>query len=211
MEILDSGKDKVKKICDSLKKQTLDPAKQEAKGIIDQAIKDAEKIVKRAKDEAKEIYEENRKKILQEKKAFQSSLNLASLQTIEVLRQEIEENLFNKQIASLFTKATLKEEVVAEFINVIVEALKKEGLDAPLEVMIPRALSKTSVAEKLTKQVIEKIKEKELTLSEITGGAKVKLVKQHLILEMSDQSLQTLFIKFIRDDFRALLFETKTP
>jgi V/A-type H+/Na+-transporting ATPase subunit E len=210
MEILDSGKDKVKKICDSLKKQTLDPAKQEAKGIVDQAIKDAEKIVKRAKDEAKEIYEENRKKILQEKKAFQSSLNLASVQTMEVLRQEIEENLFNKQIARFFTQATLKEEVVAEFITVIVEALKKEGVDAPLEVMIPRSLSKTSVAAKLTQQVIEKIKGKELILSEITGGARVKLVHQHLVLEMSDQSLQTLFIKFIRDDFRALLFETKT-
>lgn len=210
MEILDSGKDKVKKICDTLKKQTLDPARQEAKGIVDQAIKDAEKIVKRAKEEAKDIYEENKKKILQEKRAFHSSLNLASLQTIEVLRQEIEENLFNKHIAALFTQATLKEDVVAEFINTIIAALQKEGIDAPLEAWIPRSLSKAQVAEKLSQQVMEKLKDTDLVLSDVTGGAKIKVIDRHLVLEMTDQSLKALFIKFIRDDFRELLFETKT-
>ena len=47
MEIVDSGKDKVKKICETLKKQTLDPAKQEARNIIDHALKEAEKITGR--------------------------------------------------------------------------------------------------------------------------------------------------------------------
>lgn len=210
MEILDSGKDKVKKICDTLKKQTLDPAKQEAKGIIDQAMKEAENIVKRAKDDAKLLYEEQKKKVLQEKKAFQASLSLASKQTIEVLRQEIEENLFNKQIAQFFTKATLKEDVIAQFINVIVDILKKEGIEANLEAIIPNVVSKNSVVEKLAKQVLEKLQETGVTLSDLTGGAKVKVKDQHLILEMTDQSLKTLFLRFIRDDFRALLFETKT-
>ena len=77
MEILDSGKDKVKKICDTLKKQTLDPAKQEAKHIVDHALKEAEKIVKQAKEEAKQLVEEQKIKLSQEKKAFHSSLNLA--------------------------------------------------------------------------------------------------------------------------------------
>lgn len=210
MEILDSGKDKVKKICDTLKKQTLDPAKQEAKGIVEQAMKEADKIIKRAKDEAKEVYEEQKKKILQEKKAFQSSLSLASKQTIDVLRQEIEENLFNKQIAQFFTKATVKEDVIAEFINVVVEILKKEGMEANLEAMIPRTVAKNAVVEKLARQVLEKLKETGITLSDLTGGAKVKVAGHHLILEMTDQSLKSLFLRFIRDDFRTLLFETKT-
>lgn len=209
MEMLDSGKDKVKKICDTLKRQTLDPAKQEAKNIVDQAMKEAEKILRRAKEEAKEVYEEQKRKILQERKACQSSLNLASLQTIEVLRQEIEDNLFNKQIAQLFAKATQKEEVVAEFINVIVMAIKKEGLDGNLEVIIPRSLSKSSVAEKLTQEVLEKLGSTSLILSDMVGGAKVKMVNHHLVLEMSDQSLRNLFTRFIRDEFRTLLFETK--
>jgi V/A-type H+/Na+-transporting ATPase subunit E len=210
MEILDSGKDKVKKICDTLKRQTLEPAKQEAKGIVDQAMKEAERILKRAKEEAKELYEEQKKKISQEKKAFQSSLNLASKQAIEVLRQEIEENLFNKQIAQFFTKATIKEDVVAQFISVIVDLLKKEGVEGNLEAMIPRVLSRNAVTEKLAAGVLEKLKENEVILSDLTGGAKVKVVDRHLILEMTDQSLTTLFSRFIRDDFRALLFETKT-
>ena len=209
MEILDSGKDKVKKICDTLKRQTLDPAKQEAKNIVDHAMKEAEKILKRAKEDAREIYEEQKGKILQEKKAFQSSLNLASLQTIEVLRQEIEDNLFNKQIAQLFTRATHKEDVVAEFINVIIKALQKEGMEANLEAMIPQSLSKSSVTEKLAAEVLEMLKGSSLVLSDMAGGAKVRVVDRHLVLEISDQSLRTVFMRFIRDEFRTLLFTTK--
>jgi V/A-type H+-transporting ATPase subunit E len=210
MEILDSGKDKVKKICDTLKRQTLDPAKQEAKVIVDQAMKEADKIIKRAKDDAKEIYDDQKKKIAQEKLAFQSSLNLASRQAVELLRQEIEENLFNKHIAKFFTEETIKESVVAQFINAMVELLKKEGLDVNLEVMIPKVLSKNKIAEKLVAQVTQVIKEKGLVLSDLTGGARVKVSDQHLILEISDRSLATLFERFIRDDFRALLFKTET-
>lgn len=70
MEILDSGKDKVKKICDTLMKQTLDPAKQEAKAIVDQALHEAEKIIKQAKQEAKELVEEQKIKTPSRKESF---------------------------------------------------------------------------------------------------------------------------------------------
>lgn len=210
MEIVDSGKDKVKKICDALKKQTLDPAKQEAKTIIDNALKEAEKIVKRAKDEVKELYEEHKKKLQQEKKAFNSSLQLSSVQTLQVLRQELEENLFNKNIAHFFKEATNKEDVVAEFVNVIVKILADQGLDANLQVMIPKSLSKEHVVAKLTKQVLSSLKDHAIVLSDIAGGAKVKLQDKNLVLEMTDESLRVLFEKFIRDDFRAVLFSNNS-
>ena len=209
MEIVDSGKDKVKKICDALKKQTLDPAKQEAKTIIDNALKEAEKIVKRAKDEAKELYEEHKKKLQQEKKAFNSSLHLASVQTLQVLRQELEDNFFNKKIATLFKEATVKEDVVSEFINVVVKILADQGLDVNLQVMIPKSLSKEHIVEKLTKQVLSSLKDHPIVLSDIAGGAKVKLKDKNLVLEITDESLRVLFEKFIRDDFRATLFVNK--
>jgi len=210
MEILDSGKDKVKKICDTLKKQTLEPAKQEAKALLEQATKDAERIVKRAKEEAKEIYEDHKKKMAQEKKAFHSSLTLASVQTMELLRQEIEDNLFSKHISKLFTSETIKVEVIAEFIDVVLDLLKKEGLDAHVEALLPQAISKEQVAKRLAKQSMEILGEKGLALSSITGGTRVKVVDRHLVLEISDQSLRELFIRFIRDDFRALLFDVKS-
>lgn len=210
MEILDSGKDKVKKICDTLKKQTLDPAKQEAKHIVDHALKEAEKIVRQAKEEAKQLVEEQKLKLLQEKKAFFSSLTLAGKQTLEALKQEVEEHLFHKNIATMFQKATHNEDVIAEFVNTVVACLHKEGLDSNLELVIPKHLSKQKVLERLTQEMLHALKEHPIQLGDFSGGAKVKLKDHHIVFEITDESLRSLFSRFIRDEFRSLLFDGKS-
>lgn len=210
MEVLDPGPDKVKKICEALKKQTLEPAKMEAKQVLDQAMKEAEKIVKRAKEEAKDLLEDQKKKLQEEKRAFYSSLNLASKQTLEMLKQEIEEALFNRHMGELFQKATAKENVVAEFINVIINALRADGINSDLEARIPESLSKKMVVERLGHEVLSTLKESDIHLSSIAGGAVVKLKKQNIALEMTDESLLALFVRFIRDEFRSFLFQNKT-
>lgn len=209
MEILDSGKDKVKKICDTLMKQTLDPAKQEAKAIVDQALHEAEKIIKQAKQEAKELVEEQKLKLLQEKKAFHSSLSIAGKQTLEQLKQQILHNLFNKELSKFFISETKKENVIASFIDVIIEAVKKEGLGAHFDVAISQSCSKQRVLEFLCKETEQFLTEKDLHLVKIGGGAKVKLKESNLTLEITDESLKELFSNYIRDDFRALLFQGK--
>lgn len=209
MEILDSGKDKVKKICDTLMKQTLDPAKQEAKAIIDQAHHEAEKIIRQAKQEAKSLIEEQKLKLLQEKKAFHSSLSIAAKQTLEELKQQILFNLFNKELSKLFISETKKENVVASFIDIIIQTIKKEGLSSHFDVAISQSCSKEKVLDFLCKETRQFLSEKDLHLVKIGGGAKVKLKESHLVLEITDESLKELFSNYIRDDFRALLFQGK--
>ena len=41
----DKGQDKIKKICDQLREETLEPAKQEAEEMLENAKKQAEKII----------------------------------------------------------------------------------------------------------------------------------------------------------------------
>lgn len=210
MEIVDSGKDKVKKICETLKKQTLDPAKQEARNIIDHALKEAEKIIKQAKDEAKEILEEQKVKLHQEKKAFFSSLNLAGKQTIEALKQQIQHHLFDQNIAKAFHKSTQDESLVVEFIQAIVNGVKKEGINCDFEIYLPRALSKQKIIEKLAASSVDQIQAHDIHLADFGGGVKVKLKDHHIVIEMTDESLKTLFSQFVRDEFRALIFDGKT-
>jgi V/A-type H+-transporting ATPase subunit E len=209
MEILDSGKDKVKKICDTLKKQTLDPAKQEAKHIVDHALKEADKIVKQAKEEARHLVEEQKIKLLQEKKAFYSSLNLAGKQTLEALKQEVEEHLFHKNISTLMQKATHHEDIIASFINTVVMCLEKEGLDSNLEILIPKHLSKQKVLENLSSRLVQSLKEHQIHIGDFHGGAKIKLKDHHIVFEMTDESLKALFSRFIREEFRSFLFDGK--
>ena len=48
MKGLESGKDKIQKICDALRKETLEPAKQEAREIVENAHMQASEIVTEA-------------------------------------------------------------------------------------------------------------------------------------------------------------------
>ena len=49
---LETGKDKIQKICDALRKETLEPAKQEAREIVENAHLAASEIVREAKKKA---------------------------------------------------------------------------------------------------------------------------------------------------------------
>ena len=209
MEVLDSGQDKVKKICEALRKETLDPAKKEAKSIVDRAIEEAERIVQRAKSDANAIYEENQKKMQQEKNVLQSSLNLACKQSIEALRQEIEENLFNKEFAKQFKQQASSEEVVSMFVNVVVQAIEKEGLDAEIEAYLPKHLSKESISKRLASDVAARLGQSSLIVGSKEASSEIKLKNDHLTVEMSDETLLSLFSNFLREEFRGMLFETK--
>lgn len=54
MKGTEPGKDKVKKICDILRRETLEPAENEAKQIIDSAKEQAKQMISAAHKEAEE-------------------------------------------------------------------------------------------------------------------------------------------------------------
>ena len=88
METLEKGKSKLSEICEILRKETLEPAQNDAHEIINAAKDEAKKIKTKASAEAKEILENAQKKIEQEKKLFENSIDLASKHTFEQLRQK---------------------------------------------------------------------------------------------------------------------------
>ena len=62
MKGLETGKDKVKKICDVLKRETLEPAKHEADEIVASARKKADEILADAHKEAKKMLDDAQSK-----------------------------------------------------------------------------------------------------------------------------------------------------
>ncbi len=207
MELLDSGEDKVKKICEAIRSQTLDPAKQEAKDIVQKAIEEAEKIVKRAHEEAHHILQENEKKIQQEKNVLRSALSLSCKQSLQALKQEIEENIFSKEISNMI-KNCMDESSVAKFLDVICGAIEKEGISSDLEVYLSKNLSKEDVAKKLASSVLSKIKGKTFGLSSVASGVEVKISDDDMTIELSDDVLKQLLSQFVREDFRELIFSS---
>jgi len=209
MEKFEKGTDKIQKICDTLRKETLEPAKQEAQNIIADAHAKAAKIVKEAEQETKILHEQARKSIEQERNVFQSSLEQAARQGLEALRQSIEHKLFNEELEKVIEKHTADPTVIAQVINAIVEALQKDGLSADLSAFIPKHVSSEKVNALLLQNVMSKLREKGVALGDFAGGAEIKVHGKRLTIDITDKTLQEILAAYARKDFRQLIFGIK--
>ncbi len=206
MKSVDTGKDKVKKICEVLKKETLEPAKKEADRIIAKARVDGEKIIEDAKREAQKLQEEAKKRIEEERNVFQASINLACKKSLDTLKQEIEKKLFNEELDHFIRKQMNHPDIVAELISAIVKGIEKEGIDVNLKALISSTVSPQAVNQALAKGIVDRLKEKSVEIGDIMGGAQVKIVDKNLTVDMTDEALKTLLANFIREDFRSVIF-----
>lgn len=203
---LDTGKGKIQKICDVLKKETIEPAKKQAEEIIENAHMEAKEVMEKAEKEAQKWLKKAEEDIEHKKKVFHSSLQVASKQAIESLKQTIEKHLFSPALSESL-KATLSDpSIIAKVINSVVHAIEKEGIDAELEAYIPKEVPSKKIAQLLLQNVKTRLKNEELTLKEIKGGAQIKLIGENLTLDMSKEAIQDLLAKFVRNEFRELLF-----
>lgn len=206
MKGTESGRDKVKKICDVLRRETLEPAEVEAEQIIRSAKEKADQIIATAHKEAENLQLEARQEIERQKNVFQSSLDQACKQAVDALKQSIEEKLFNQELARLMTKHTQDPKILAQLVSTVVRGIEKEGIETDLSVYIPASVPARSVNRLLAHEIIEKLKEKSVLIGPLTGGIEVKLRKENITIEISDTALKELVANYIRKDFRELIF-----
>jgi V/A-type H+-transporting ATPase subunit E len=206
MRSLEKGQDKIQKICDKLRKGTLEPAKEEAQLLIEEAKSKAEAIKAEAGYQAEQMIKQAKGQIEQERNVFHSALLQASKQAIEALKQEIEHKFFNDELQDLLEKQLSDPKIVADLINGIIAALEKEGLTTDLSAVIPRLVSADDVNDLLVESVRKRLKGKPLEIGHFRGGAQVKLHGKKLTLDLSDQAIKELVANYVRKDFRKLIF-----
>lgn len=206
MKTLEKGGEKIKKICEAIREETIAPAKDEAQAIVQEAKAERERIVRQAEHEAKGIIANARKQIEQEKKVFETSLSQAARQSVEVLKQDIEKQLFNLELVDLVDKGTSSPNVVASLIAAIVQALSQEGLDADLEALIPRSVKASDVNKLLAENILKRLRTQTVEIGSFNGGAQVRLRGKQMTLDISDSALVELLTGFLREDFRKLFF-----
>lgn len=207
MEALEKGKAKLGQICDILKKETLEPAQNEAKGIIDSAKNESKQIIERAHAEAKQILDSAMAKIDQERRLFENSMDLASKQTFDELRQRVEKELFGIEISKLSKEMIQSHELISKLIATITNAIEKEGLGANLSLALSSSIQPQEVSKHLVKEIAEKIKKGEIKVESIESGAVIQVVDDNLKIEVSEQSIKELMGSFLRESFRKILFK----
>ena len=154
MKGIETGKDKVKKICDVLRQETLEPAKKEAEALIERAKSEAQALLNEAKLVIDRMMTEARTEIEKQKSVAQSALHQACRQSLETLRLQIEEKLFNQELAAQILQQTQDPKVLATLITAVVKALEKEGTDADLSAYIPAAVPAPSVNAFLAQEIL---------------------------------------------------------
>ncbi len=206
MNTLETGKDRVKKICEVLKRETLEPAIREAEEIVINARTEAERILDKAKKKAAKMVEEAQKDIDRRQDVFQASLSQACRQALDMLKEQIEEKLFNPKLAEIISRPMNDPKLIAQLITAIIKSIEKEGIDSDLSVVIPATIPARTINELLAKEIIEKLKEKSVVLGPIKGGIEVKLHRDKMTIDMTDKALKELVGNYIRKDFRSLLY-----
>ncbi len=207
MENLETGKDKIKKICEILKEETLQPAKEEAQKIIEMAEQEARNLIREAEVKAEEVAHQSKTRLAKERELFDASLKQAARQGIETLRQEIENRLFNSALLDWLGQQSPDPKLLAKLIDAIVKAIEKEGTSADFSALIPPQIPSEKVNALLVKDVIEKLREKSVVVGNQAAGIELKLHDRKLTLDLSDEALKELIGQYVRKDFRELLFQ----
>ncbi len=206
MKATDTGKDKVKKICEVLRKETIEPAERESAELLGRTRHEAEAMIQKARQEAEELRAEARKDIERKKAVFEASLKQACQQTLEALRQTIIEKLFNPEIGRLLSQPLQEAKTVARLIEALIAALEKEGVESDLTAYIAASVPPNEVNALIAPKILQRLREKGVLVGTFTGGIQIKLDKDNITLDLSEEALKELVANYTRKDFRTLLF-----
>ncbi len=204
---METGKDKIQRICDTLRKETLEPAQQEAREMLENARLQAEEIRRDAEEERKRRLQQADKEIEERKKLLHSSLQMACRQAVEELKGKIEERLFNRHLAEVVTREMKNPEVIGSILTAVFQALETHGFDESLTAVIPKQVTARSVSAFLAKGLLDELKEKPMQLGDFAGGAQVKMEGSRITVDLSDAALRELVASYVRRDFRDLIFQ----
>ena len=211
MKTFEKGQDKIQKISDQLKRETLEPANEEAKRIIEEAKRKAAAISEEAEKQAESLIHAGRKAIEQERNVFHSSLQQASKQALETLRQSIEHSLFNDKLNKLLNQTTANPKIIADLITAVIKAIEKEGISGDLSAIIPKSVSAKEVNDLLADSILKRLKNHTVELDDIAGGTKIKLIDKGLTIDVSEEALEDLIQRYVRKDFRKFFFGNRVP
>ena len=208
METLEKGKNKLGQICDILRKETLEPAQGEAQKIIEDAKGEAQKIIEKANLDAKSIIDDAHQKVEQEKKLFETSMDLGVKQTFHQLKELIQNKIFNDELLNLSNKVISEKDLLSKIVAAVVSAVDKEGLDARFSVYINEAISTEEFSKYLAEKALSRVKSGEIAIeTSSSSGARVVLKDQKMSVDISEQSLKELMGSFLKESFKDVLFK----
>lgn len=208
MRLLETGNEKVKKICEVLKRDTLEPAKQQADEIVENAKKEAERMIRHAQDKAANLLKEAEEKIQQQQEVFKASINIAFKQAIGKLKSDINTKIFQQALLSKIRSEMNATQLLGECIKALYQALEKYGFETDAQIVLSKQFSKEQVAALVAQLGIDHLRSHLIANGEFSSGLQVRIEKENLTIDLSDETVQQLILTFASDTLKKLIFHT---
>ena len=197
---------KLQELTDKLYAEGLSKGKEEGARVLEEARQEAERILAEARTRAEAIKAEARKEADEMKSKVESDLKMASAQTLQATRQDVE-NLVVAGIAEEKISAALSDpEFLKEIITAVAQRFSaQESTD--LSLILPESLQarlepfvKESLAQTLGKGVSASFSKK------VAGGFRIGPKDGSYFISLTDESFKNLIGEYLRPVTRKFLF-----
>jgi V/A-type H+-transporting ATPase subunit E len=205
----------VQDLVDRIRDQGVLAAAEKANKILRDAEAKSAKMLADAKREVEQLHEKARLEIEANRAAGLEALKLSARDTMLPLKAKVSSE-FQVFVQRLVTSATRDEHFIKAIVLVLASHVEKELIgDKEIQILISESILTGQPNEKLgehTKQIIlglssEMLREgvELIPSSEIEGGARVRLVKDKLEIDLSDKAISKLLYQRILPRFQAIL------
>jgi V/A-type H+-transporting ATPase subunit E len=205
----------VQNLVDRIRDQGVLAATEKANKILRDAEAKSAKMLADAKLEVERLRENARIEIESNRAAALEALKLSARDTVLQLKSVVS-SAFEVFVQRLVTSATRDEKFIKSIVLVLADHAQKELIgDKEIEIHISESILTGETNEKMserTKQTIlglssEMLREgvELIPSSEIEGGARVRLVKDKLEIDLSDKAISKLLYQRILSRFQSIL------
>lgn len=197
---------KLQELTDKLYNEGLSKGKEEGEKLLAEAKAQAEKAVADAKAEAAKIIAKAEKDAEAIKAKAESDVKMASEQSLQATRKDIENVLAESVVNEAAEKALANQDVIKDIILAVAKGFNTEEA-TDLEVVLPESLKKDIepwVSAELAKALKGSVKAS--FSKKIAGGFTIGPADGSYFVNFSDESFKALICEYLRPVTRKLLF-----
>lgn len=196
---------KLQELTDKLYNEGLSKGREEGELLLAKARAEAEEIKSSARKEAAAIVAEAEKSASALKEKAESDIRMASAQSLQATRKDIEDLLVNAAISDKADKALADKDFIREIIRTVAEKFNPEATDITL--VLPASMQKDLekwVSSELGKAIGKGVKAE--FSKKIQGGFTIGPKDGSWFVSFSDETFRELIAEYLRPVTRKILF-----
>lgn len=203
----DTAQSRLSKICEHLTEDVLVKAHEKGAFLIEEAQAKADAIIAAAEQKAKDKLADCETQLEAKRKNFESSMRLA----LEKMRADMEyrlvHSIFKDHLYPAFQKALSLDDLMVHAIKELLGAFGSCRHHSDLQVTIHEKLSLDRIANALAASAFAKDGRYEIKTTDRELGIVLCFKKEHLTVELTQESLKALLSPYLQDELRRLFFK----